>query len=119
MVTVFLLVSLVSLAAFEYRQLAPRSVISLNPSTQAKPVPINADVLSTQGVDIHDLSNSKLLEIAHQAGFTWVRTDLLWSSVETSQGSYDFSGYLDFLANCHQYHLKVLFILDYSNQLYD
>ncbi|MGZ3666118.1 MAG: hypothetical protein ACXVDA_16740 [Ktedonobacterales bacterium] len=91
----------------------------MNPSTRANPVPINADVLSTQGVAIHNLSNPKLLETAHQVGFTWVRTDLLWSTVERKEHVYDFSRYLDFLGNCHQYHLKVLFILDYSNQLYD
>lgn len=52
------------------------------------------------------------------AGFCWIRTDLTWAVVETSQGIYNFRAFDTILAALEQRSLHPLFILDYTNPLY-
>lgn len=59
------------------------------------------------------------LELLKAAGFRWVRTDFKWDVTEFERGKYDFSHYERLLSSIESAGLKVLFILDYGNPLYD
>ncbi len=81
--------------------------------------PAELERASAYGVNIHTgaLVSGDLGRI-HDAGFTWVRTDLTWQRVEHVAGKFDFS-YFDQLVNdCRAHNLRVLAILDYGNSLY-
>ncbi len=53
------------------------------------------------------------------AGIGWVRIDLAWSAAETEPGRYDFRIWDRFLDSFEPYGIRVLFILDYGNDLYE
>jgi hypothetical protein len=72
------------------------------------------------GVNIHftDPKPGELAMLA-AAGFRWVRMDFVWQSTETEKGKYDFSAYDRLMSALDEHQLRPLFILDYSNSLYD
>jgi hypothetical protein len=79
----------------------------------------------TVGVNVHmggsrERVDPALLQRLRDAGVTFVRNDLGWSSVERERGVYDFagSGYDDFVEAAEAKGLRILFILDYGNPLY-
>jgi len=53
------------------------------------------------------------------AGIRWVRLDLAWSAAETEPGRYDFRIWERFLESFEPFGIRVLFILDYGNGLYE
>ena len=53
------------------------------------------------------------------AGIRWVRIDLAWSAAETEPGRYDFRIWDRFLDSFEPLGIRVLFILDYGNELYE
>lgn len=53
------------------------------------------------------------------AGFRWIRMDLKWDLTETEKGNYDFSAYDRLMSSLAPFGIRPLFILDYSNPLYD
>ncbi len=55
---------------------------------------------------------------AEEDGFTWIRIDTFWSTIETNVAAYDWSGIDAKCAHCLQYHLKPLWILDDGNTNY-
>jgi hypothetical protein len=72
------------------------------------------------GVNIHFTDpRPGELEMLAAAGFTWVRMDLGWGGMERRKGEYDFTAYDRLTAALDQHRLKALFILDYTNRLYD
>jgi len=92
--------------------------LSARPITPAQPG--SADLIGRLGVNIHfhNGADDPGLQIAADAGFSWVRTDLTWREVETQPGVYDFSRYDQILSEAEAHHMKVLFILDYGNAFY-
>ncbi len=72
------------------------------------------------GVNIHftnpDPGEVKMLS---EAGFRWVRMDFVWKQTEVEKGKYDFSTYDKLLNALDEHNIRPLFILDYSNPLYD
>jgi polysaccharide biosynthesis protein PslG len=72
------------------------------------------------GVNIHftDPKPGELAMLAG-AGFRWVRMDFVWQSTEIEKGKYDFSAYDRLMSALDEHQLRPLFILDYSNSLYD
>ena len=83
-----------------------------SPSTQ--PIPNGI------GVNIHFTDpRPGELEMLAAAGFKWVRMDLGWGGMERRKGEYDFAAYDRLTAALDKHGLKALFILDYSNRLYD
>ena len=72
------------------------------------------------GVNIHftDPRPGELEELA-AAGFTWVRMDFAWGGIEREAGKYDFAPYDRLMRALDQHHIRAIFILDYSNRLYD
>lgn len=72
------------------------------------------------GVNIHftDAQPGEL-EMLSAAGFRWIRMDFHWAATEKAPGQYDFAAYDRLLASLEEHKLRALFILDYSNPLYE
>jgi hypothetical protein len=61
----------------------------------------------------------KQAEMMAAAGVSWVRIDLAWSVAEPEAGQYDFRAWDRFLDAFEPHGIRVLFILDYGNRLYE
>jgi hypothetical protein len=59
------------------------------------------------------------MEMLAEGGFRWVRMDLTWARTEREKGRYDFSPYDRLLTALRPHQIRTLFILDYSNPLYE
>ena len=72
------------------------------------------------GVNIHfcDPRPGEMKMLA-EGGFRWVRMDFGWDGTERQAGKYDFGAYDRLMAALAPHGIKALFILDYSNRLYD
>jgi hypothetical protein len=72
------------------------------------------------GVNIHftDPQPGEMKMLA-AAGFRWVRMDFYWQRIEVAKGVYDFTPYDRLMAALDQHKIRALFILDYTNKLYD
>ena len=73
------------------------------------------------GVNIHFTGLPHDLHMISEAGFKFIRMDLAWSRIEQTKGIYDFkgSGYDSLTLGCKELGIRVLYILDYSNELYE
>jgi hypothetical protein len=72
------------------------------------------------GVNIHFVTGHEAdLDMIAAAGFRWVRMDFTWEAIERRRGEYDWSGYDELTRNLEQRGLRALYILDYSNRLYE
>lgn len=72
------------------------------------------------GVNIHFTGPQPgELEMLARGGFRWVRMDFGWSATERERGRYDFSAYDRLMAALDRHRIRPVFILDYSNRLYD
>jgi polysaccharide biosynthesis protein PslG len=72
------------------------------------------------GVNIHFVTgHEKDLDLIAAAGFKFIRMDFVWSSIEAVKGEYNWSGYEELLKNVDRRGIRALFILDYSNGLYE
>ncbi|MCU1268099.1 MAG: hypothetical protein JWM21_4417 [Acidobacteria bacterium] len=72
------------------------------------------------GVNIHftDPPAGEIKMLA-EAGFRWVRMDLKWDLTEAAKEQYDFAAYDRLLGELKPFGIRALFILDYTNPLYD
>jgi beta-glucosidase/6-phospho-beta-glucosidase/beta-galactosidase len=66
------------------------------------------------GIAVHDRSDATL-DICAGAGFTFVRTDLFWSDVETQRHKLDWSLWDPFVEGLKARGLRPLFILGFNN----
>jgi hypothetical protein len=87
------------------------------PVTTAAP-PGAADLASRLGVNVHFTQDDRALDLASQAGFTFVRMDLGWGGFERTKGKYDFTAQDALVASLAQRGMGLLLILDYFNPLY-
>ena len=73
------------------------------------------------GVNIHFTGEPKDLDLIAEAGFKFIRMDLSWSGIEREKGVYNFerNGYDTLTAGCIKRGIRILYILDYSNRLYE
>lgn len=73
------------------------------------------------GVNIHFTGEPKDLDLIADCGFRFIRMDLVWSSIEKEKGIYKFeeTGYDALTEGCWKRGIKILYILDYSNKLYE
>ncbi|HWI59339.1 MAG TPA: cellulase family glycosylhydrolase, partial [Bacillota bacterium] len=96
------------------------TTFDLDPATQplATAPPGSGDVLSRLGVNIHFTTDNRALDAARAAGLSWVRMDLIWSSVEKTRNTYTWSAYDGLLNALQTRGMNALFILDYGNALY-
>jgi hypothetical protein len=86
----------------------------LHPALRMMPVPAGL------GVNIHFYKGSdKDLEMMAQAGVGIVRMDVSWGGVEKKPGEYDFSQHDLLIEDLQQRGMRVIFIIDYGNNLYN
>lgn len=72
------------------------------------------------GVNIHfTRGHERDLDLIAQAGFKWIRMDFGWAATERAKGSYDWHEYDELTANLEKRGLRAIYILDYSNSLYE
>ncbi|MGD8501119.1 MAG: cellulase family glycosylhydrolase, partial [Phycisphaerales bacterium] len=73
------------------------------------------------GVNINFRGESRDLDLISEARFKFVRMDLAWSDVEHTKGAHDFekSGYDALTKGCTERGIRILYIIDYSNTLYE
>jgi len=72
------------------------------------------------GVNIHFVKgHERDLDLIAAAGFKFVRMDFTWAGIERNRGEYDWSGYEELTANLEKRGIRALYILDYSNPLYE
>lgn len=73
------------------------------------------------GVNIHFTGERPDLDLIREGGFRFIRMDLVWQSVERERGKYDFTntGYDELTEGCLKRGIRILYILDYSNNLYE
>ncbi len=72
------------------------------------------------GVNIHFTDpRPGEMEMLSEGGFRWIRMDFTWARTERRPGAYDFSPYERLLKALKPYGIRALFILDYSNPIYE
>jgi hypothetical protein len=73
------------------------------------------------GVNIHFTGQSRDLDLIAEAGFKFIRMDLSWSGIEREKGVYNFdrTGYDALTEACAKRGIRILYILDYSNKIYE
>ena len=72
------------------------------------------------GINIHfTTGHEKDLDMIASAGFKFIRMDFAWQSTEREKGVYDWSAYEELTANLKKRGIRALYILDYSNALYE
>lgn len=72
------------------------------------------------GVNIHfTQAPERELNLLAAGGFRFVRMDFTWSEIEKQKGAYDFSRYDVLVRDMTARGIRILFILDYGNPLYD
>ena len=72
------------------------------------------------GVNIHFVTgHQRDLDLIASAGFKFVRMDFGWGGIERKRGEYDWSGYDELTANLEKRGIRAIYILDYSNPLYE
>ena len=96
------------------------SAITTSLCAAATPLPDLA-IPNGFGVNIHFRGDPQDLDLIADAGFKFIRMDLVWEAVEKTKGVYDFekSGYDDLTNGCSRRGIRILYILDYSNRLYE
>ena len=72
-----------------------------------------------EGIGVVSWYDTKDMNIMQNIGVKLVRTDLIWSMCETQKGVYDFSYFDSVYNNYVSRGISVMFILDYSNPLYE
>ena len=97
------------------------AVVVFSPAAiDAEPLPGPA-IPDGFGVNIHFTGLPRDLKMIADAGFKFIRMDLVWSRIEQSKGEYEFkeSGYDALTLGCEELGIRVLYIIDYSNELYE
>ncbi len=73
------------------------------------------------GVNIHFTGDPVDLDLIHDGGFKFIRMDFGWGGIEREKGAYNFerTGYDALTDGCTKRGIHILYILDYSNRLYE
>lgn len=93
----------------------PDRTFTLSPAMSLSSAPPNAAQLTPRlGINIHTLNDDSLLDLARDAGFGFVRVDLLWRDVERN-GRFRFAAYDRLLSALESRGMGALWILDYGH----
>ena len=91
------------------------STFNLNPAAATiTPTPGTDSSANRFGVAVHYWNNLDALRLAKEAGFDFIRTDLIWASMEKN-GKYDFARADALLKELEKLGLGVVWILDYGH----
>src|SRR6476646_7511818 len=72
------------------------------------------------GVNIHfTRGHEKDLDMIAAAGFKFIRMDFGWAGIERHKDHYDWTAYDELTSNLELRGLHAVYILDYSNPLYE
>ncbi len=72
------------------------------------------------GVNIHfTRGHERDLDLIAAAGFKFIRMDFGWGGIERKRGEYDWAAYDELTANLEKRGLRAIYLLDYSNGLYE
>ena len=72
------------------------------------------------GVNIHFVAgNEPDLDMIAAAGFKFIRMDFGWAGIERKKGLYEWAAYDELLKHLDERGIRAMFILDYSNPLYE
>jgi hypothetical protein len=72
------------------------------------------------GVNIHfTRGHTQDLDMIAAAGFKFIRMDFSWGGTERKKGEYNWAEYDELTANLEKRGLRAIYILDYSNSLYE
>ncbi|MBI5385203.1 MAG: cellulase family glycosylhydrolase [Verrucomicrobia bacterium] len=72
------------------------------------------------GVNIHfTRGHEQDLDLIAAGGFKFIRMDFGWGGIERRKGEYNWAAYDELTANLEQRKLRPIYILDYSNGLYE
>ncbi|HZP01721.1 MAG TPA: hypothetical protein VFD30_15640 [Terriglobia bacterium] len=81
---------------------------------------LNPTVPEAVGLNIHFThAQPGEMKMLAESGVRWIRMDFDWSSTEKARGRYDFSSYDRLMDELAPHKIRPIFILDYSNPLYD
>ncbi len=96
-------------------------LLSLTSQSQATSLPSGLTIPSSFGVNIHFTGDRPDLDLIRDGGFRIIRMDFTWSGIERQKGVYDFekTGYDALTAGCLKRGIRMIYILDYSNRLYE
>jgi len=94
---------------------SPDQTFTLGAGLPVAPAPAgSAELGPRMGINIHTLGDEHMLDVAHEAGFSFVRADLLWRDVERN-GRYRFQAYDRLLNALERRAMGALWILDYGH----
>jgi hypothetical protein len=72
------------------------------------------------GVNIHFVGGHEIdLDMIAAAGFKFIRMDFQWQGIERTKGIYNWKSFDELTANLEKRNLRAIYILDYSNSLYE
>ncbi|MHC4115998.1 MAG: cellulase family glycosylhydrolase [Planctomycetota bacterium] len=73
------------------------------------------------GVNVHFRGQPQDLDMIAEAGFKLIRMDLTWAMIEQDKGIYEFEklGYDSLTEGCAKRGIRILYILNYGNTLYE
>jgi len=71
------------------------------------------------GINIHFTGEPHDLDLIAEAGFKYIRMDFGWGGIEREKGVYNFSAYDALTKGFEKRGISMLYILDYSNNLYE
>jgi polysaccharide biosynthesis protein PslG len=72
------------------------------------------------GVNIHfTRGHERDLDLIAAAGFRFIRMDFVWQNIEYARGEYNWTAYDELTSNLNKRGLRAIYILDYSNSLYE
>lgn len=72
------------------------------------------------GVNIHfTTGHEKDLDMIASAGFRFIRMDFVWNTIERTREVYNWEEYDELTANLNKRGIRAIYILDYSNPLYE
>lgn len=94
------------------------AVCALAPSATAALPPLT--IPQGVGVNIHFTRGHEAdLDLIAAAGFKFIRMDFAWGGIERDRGVFDWSAYEELTGNLEKRGLSAIYILDYSNSLYE